>query len=1438
MRKNRTTILVLIAIFIVCTIVLSACDEPQTAIATFDGGDGAYGTQPLSITVDEGSEITLPQNLYTKQGYTFVGWDDGKGVYGAGETYVLNESTTFFAKWQKDPVPPTLYTITYLGGDDCSGDAPQEGAKLVGDTFVLKANTFERNGFNFVGWSDGISFYLVGATYIVGEQDVILTAVWQEIDVTVPTYTISYVSDNNAVGELPSEDDKQEGDTFEIAQNSQTYDGYTFEGWSDGEKVYQAGEIYTVSNKNVTLSAVWNEIERYTIAYVGGVGSVGSAPIESDKCEGDTFEIAQNSFVKARHIFIGWSDGTNVYSEGDTYTVANSDVVLTAVWQEITYSITYIGGEGATGTPPTESAKAEDSTFNLASNPFTKDNHTFEGWSDGENIYAEGDVYRVGNKNVVLTAVWKEITYTVTYVGGDGAVGDAPMLDPKVTGATFVVAENKFVKDRYDFVCWTDGVNNYNAGDTYTVGTSNVTLTAVWREITYTITYVGGDDAIGITPTESDKAEDETFELASNPFEKYKYRFVGWYDGVKTYQEGEVYTVADKNVVLVAQWEKITYTITYVGGEGVVGVPPTVEPLSQDETFVVAENQFHKYEHNFVCWTDGVKNYDAGDTYTVGTSNVTLTAVWEEITYTIAYKGGVGASGDAPIESEKVAGETFKIANNTFVREKYQFMGWHDGVKTYQAGETYTVDYKDVIFTAQWKKITYTVTYIGGDGAMGDIPTESDKSEGDSFMLAINTLSMDKHKFVGWSDGNDVYQPGDVYIVKNGNVTLTAMWEEITYTITYVGGEGAVGTAPAESDKVEGETFVVAENTFSKDKHNFVGWSDSVDNYNAGDTYTVGTSNVTLTAIWEEITYTVAYVGGEGTTGIAPAESEKIEGATFELADNSFAKVGYRFVCWTDGKDNYDVGDTYTVGTKNVQLIAVWEEILYCTLTFDANGADGTMEDVVVEMGDTVQYPQSTFEMSGCNFLGWQIGTATTLYSEGDNLLVDDNYTLRPVFGKTYTGDMGELTLWQNNNIACVDDEQCTYTQFDDIVSINRGEELCFECKLADGAYLLKDGMQSYTFTSTNGTLLSFDGYGGATLGDVDATYAKSTATAFTLVVGENEYNLTIENDGVDSIVNATIEGLVFGKGDKVTLSATFVLGDGVSGTVPNAIINQCYLEEGITFTLPSGEGLEKEGYSFVGWTKQGASDVILTGEQTITEDTIYQSAWAKNEVDNASYWDVDSDGYITLKDGVSLPSEVTIPAVVNGTSVVGIKGLADSVNYSPFYDNQNSQGVTKVIFEEGITTIAENTFALSDSTLASTLATIVLPESLTTIGASAFKNLTSLSSINIPNSVSYIGKNAFSSCTGLSGTQIHLPTSLTQLGSSAFSGIENAIFIVESDLTQLQNDTGTVKTIANGTFDSTATFYIQDDLKSAMVSASIWKNYRSKFKSLSTLGE
>ena len=113
-----------------------------------------------------------------------------------------------------------------------------------------------------------------------------------------------------------------------------------------------------------------------------------------------------------------------------------------------------------------------------------------------------------------------------------------------------------------------------------------------------------------------------------------------------------------------------------------------------------------------------------------------------------------------------------------------------------------------------------------------------------------------------------------------------------------------------------------------------------------------------------------------------------------------------------------------------------------------------------------------------------------------------------------------------------------------------------------------------------------------------------------------------------------------------------------------------------------------------------------------------------------------------------------------NFTSLV-IGDSVTSIGYRAFSD---CSSLTSVTIGNGVTEIGDSAF--SDC---SSLTSVTIPDSVTKIGWWAFYGCSSLTSITIPNSVTSIGKYAFYKCSSL--TSITIPDSVISIGESTFSG-------------------------------------------------------------------
>ena len=124
----------------------------------------------------------------------------------------------------------------------------------------------------------------------------------------------------------------------------------------------------------------------------------------------------------------------------------------------------------------------------------------------------------------------------------------------------------------------------------------------------------------------------------------------------------------------------------------------------------------------------------------------------------------------------------------------------------------------------------------------------------------------------------------------------------------------------------------------------FSTWSDGVNNYNPSSTYTMGTSNVTLTAQW--VAGVALSYNGNGATSGSVTTTYVASGGTQIVANNGFnAPSGKQFKEWNTLSSGlgtpYNPGDEITNFTSPLELFAIWEDVTSVSFnaTTDNTGA-------------------------------------------------------------------------------------------------------------------------------------------------------------------------------------------------------------------------------------------------------------------------------------------------------------------------------------------------------------------------------------------------------------------------------------------------------------------------------------------------------------------
>ena len=749
-----------------------------------------------------------------------------------------------------------------------------------------------------------------------------------------------------------------------------TKTGYTFAGWYNGETKFVAK---VMPSENLTLTARWtaNTNTDYTVQHHYET-LTGGYDVETVPMTGTTGEQTM-AVVKDK---AGFTAGTVT----QTTIAADGSTVVKIYYTRNSYTLTWDmngGKENATGyTTGTVKFGAD---INKPSEDPTKTGYTFAKWDK----YTDG--MTMPANNLTVTAQWEVVNYSISYNLNGGTVKDNPN---SYTVESNITLKNP-TKEGYTFVGWSGtDISGTEKAVTIKNATGNREYTANWTANQYTITF-NTDGGSEVAPITQDYG---TAIIAPKDPTKTGYTFAGWDKEIPEAMPAE-------NMTITAQWKINQYTITFntAGGSDVAAI-------TQDYgAAIAAPANPTKTGYTFAGWDKEIPE-------TMPAENLTIKAQWKINKYTITFDT---AGGSAVASITQDYGTAITAPANP-AKEGYTFAGWSEKIPGRMPAENMTVK-------AQWKINQYTITFKNGETVYKTITQD--------YGTAI-TKPADPTKtgytFAGWDKEIPEAMPA-------GDMTVTAKWTVNKYTVTF---DANGGSACEDITVTYGGKYPTLP-TPTKEGYTFEGWFDGETQVKSGDAVTI-TGNQTLTAHWSINTYTITYqvdgqtvktesvtYGAEIPTYIytktgydvsawSPAAPEKMPArnltftATTKVHQHSLTyvldgvikrqapvnygtavavqadptKTGYTFSGWTvSGAEPVD--GKFTMPDNDVTIAGSFSANTY-TVTFNANGGEGSMADQSFTYDEKQALAANGFTRTGWRFTGWKLGNTT--YTDGQTV--------------------------------------------------------------------------------------------------------------------------------------------------------------------------------------------------------------------------------------------------------------------------------------------------------------------------------------------------------------------------------------------------------------------------------------------------------------------
>ena len=1208
------------------------------------------GSQIASQDKIEDVDLTLTNNVPTKQGYTFAGWTDEENgttaKFQAGSKYTLNKSIILYALYTRN-----TYNITYtLNGGTNDSNNPSTYNVESNDITLKDAS---KAGWTFTGWTGN------GTTTPTKNLKLSKGSTGNKTFVAhfEKTITLTQKHGTTTTTQNYNLKDSETEHTFTLQNSVDSFPGWTFDGWLNDPtpkaKDYNPTGSITISTDKTVYATYKKELTTTFIDYTGitkQTRTVKGTAYGNNGCGGVGNQYPEVTSLTVSNYTdwtkLGWTNSTSAsasvsLNSNTNYTLTEDKATTYYALYKQDVTLTYNSNGGST--KPSDEAKQRKvnsysnttyshPTFTLK-NTATKTGYTLSKWTISAPISADKNptdsiTIESGN-SVTATAKWSANTYNISYTLNGG---NNPSTKPASgTYDSNVQISNPTKTFTVNIDANSQGASIKNASGTAVTSASSTQTFAGWTSS------VGTNAKTGTTTSD----------------------YVAW-DGTST-TNTYFKNLTDTNngtVTLTANWTAVNVTLPNITKTG--------------------------YTCGYSTRSSGEAVYQSGGSYTPSTTigGAELFAKCNANPYTVTYNGN-GNTGGSTTSSSHTYDEAKTLTKNGFTKTGYVFAGWN--TKANGTGTTYTDEQSvtnlatsgNVNLYAQWTANTYTVAYtMNGAAAKANQSVSYDSNltlakPTKTFTVNINansqgatitsggsvvTSASSTQTFAGWTGTNlsstAVYgtttspstswngttkigaNDATIYLknlrTTSGTVTLTANWTAVNVTLPKIEKSGyTCGYATSAGGNIA---------------------------YQTGGSYTPSTTtgSVTLFAKCNANQYTVTYNGNGNTGGSTTASSHTYDEAK-TLTKNGFTKTGYTFVGWNTKADgsgtNYEDEESVTnlATTGNFNLYAVWAPNTNTTYTvyhyikdlgantYSLNNTEnktGTSDAslTLANLKKTITgFTYSKGSLSGSTSGPGTVVTTTTIAADGT----------REIY-LFYTRDTHTVTLTKGTGIARVKGAG-TY-EYGASVTINN---------------TLNAGYSFVNWTvGTTSTAFATSQSKTFTMGTSDVTYkANGQLINYTITYNLNGGSVSTANPTTYNVTtdtftlnNPTKTGYTFGgwTGSNGTTAQTSV--SVAKGSTGNRTYTANYTAKTYTLTLKPNGGkynnstsdatktmtydstnnnsigtASKTGYTFTGWwtASSGGTQVYNANGQNVNASSYWTAAY------NTGTWKY--DGAVTL---------------------------------------------------------------------------------------------------------------------------------------------------------------------------------------------------------------
>ena len=387
-------------------------------------GNGNSGSSTMAdSSFTYGAAQNLPNNAFTRTGYTFMGWAltaNGGVVYNNGQSVTdlvttAEAAITLYAVWKAN-----TYTVKYNKNSTEAAGTMEDSSFTYGVAQNLRTNQFTRTGgYVFMGWATAENTSTVAHT-----DGKLVTNLSPANGATVNLYAVwsnGYTVIFNANGGTGTISNKSfvVGVADYLLNSGFTRTGYHFIGWAKSPSATSATYGYslpvspgTTVGETITLYAVW-EANKCTVVFdKNATKATGTTSSQSFTYGAAAKPLSSNGFSRTYYTFQGWATAANsttvAYTNGQSVSNLSTEdgatITLYAVWKGWTFTLRYNanGGSGSMANQTFIYGTAQP----LSVCAFTRDGYTFTGWAEDSTFagrYSSGQSFNIEGSNVAIS---------------------------------------------------------------------------------------------------------------------------------------------------------------------------------------------------------------------------------------------------------------------------------------------------------------------------------------------------------------------------------------------------------------------------------------------------------------------------------------------------------------------------------------------------------------------------------------------------------------------------------------------------------------------------------------------------------------------------------------------------------------------------------------------------------------------------------------------------------------------------------------------------------------------------------------------------------------------------------------------------------------------------------------------------------------------------